>query len=265
MAPNPKTSFPFLVLAAVLVLAALPVRGDSNPAARTYPSDFAAVQFLFQELHTGLDASRRTGISPDMLALVPESKAFMRLTTVNSRATVQVSAGFIDLVNRIAHAKAIDTIQKGYMKGYVAALAASPGSDATVFPAHNDPKFWTEEVMEEQKGCFAGMVSMVLAVNMSEVYLGQYDKHKARLSQDSSAAFHDLLTEKEWDEAFTAGLKHAMAVGYMIDGNVAIVVALDALPAKPAWANSFFPTTKKLSQVKKSMQKLQGKFFAGDD
>ncbi|MGB9603860.1 MAG: hypothetical protein ACPMAG_13835, partial [Limisphaerales bacterium] len=68
---------------------------------------------------------------------------------------VFVSAGFLDLMNLVAHAKAIDSVQKGYFEKYILILSKESGEkELAPLPDVNDKRFNTEDIMNAQRSYF---------------------------------------------------------------------------------------------------------------
>ena len=130
--------------------------------------------------------------------------------------TVFVSAGFADLMNHVAHAKAIDNVEKGDFQKYVVSLAEETGEkEQHDLPNISDKKYWSEDVMNEQLGNFNQMVGTAVAIDLSHLYLGHYKKYADKLvdAQGNAivdaqgrpqVAINNLLTPSEWEDSLKA-------------------------------------------------------------
>lgn len=182
-------------------------------------------------------------------------------------ATIFISAGFIDLVNNVAHAKAIDKIQKGYFEKYIASLSGENGEkELKELPGLSNPKFWTESMINEQLSNFNQMVGVVVGINLSHYYLGPYKKYESKLTetQGKSMAINSLLTQQEWDRALRYGVINALKCGYGVDGVLALFECIDKMPKRPAWTVFFVPDSVKASAAKREMKKLEDRFMRGE-
>jgi hypothetical protein len=181
---------------------------------------------------------------------------------------VFVSVGFVDLVNNIAHAKAIDTVvSKGYFDRYLALLAQESGeTELKSLPDLDNPKYWSEDVMREHVNNLRQLIATVVAIKLSHHYLGHYAKYKDRLEDTAGkrTPINDLLTPQEWDAALQAGVDHSVKTGLGIEGVKALFEAIDKMPNRPGWTSYFMPKTAHYKPMKKMMEKIERKAFSGE-
>src|SRR5277367_1504283 len=98
----------------------------TNAPAHTYPSGMEIAAKIGNDLVASLDPKFQKMLSPEAISMEQLEAPVMSPIQGNHRGLlcqVSVSTGFIDLINHIAHAKAIDRIQPGYFSQYVADLA----------------------------------------------------------------------------------------------------------------------------------------------
>jgi hypothetical protein len=76
---------------------------------------------------------------------------------------------------------------------------------------------------------------------------------------------NDLLTPREWEEAFAKGVRNALDAGCTVEGVTPFFEAFDKMKARPSWAVYFMPSNVKFAKMKKEMEKIQRKFFAGEE
>ncbi|HVY68530.1 MAG TPA: hypothetical protein VHH73_01290 [Verrucomicrobiae bacterium] len=181
---------------------------------------------------------------------------------------VFISVGFIDLVNYVAHAKAIDKVEKGFFDKYVLSLGQESGEKGLKeLPRLSDPKFWTEDMMNEQESSFNQMCGILLATELSHHYLGHYKKYADKLmdANGKPVPINSLLTEAEWKDSLKAGTINALNCGYGIDGIKSLFDAIEKMPQRPAWTTYFLPKFANVKQVKKDLKRLEDNFFAGNE
>ncbi len=116
-----------------------------------------------------------------------------------ARCHVSVSTGFIDLLNHIAHAKAIDRIQSGYLRQYVAGLVRAGATNPPPPPNLEDRRYWTEAVLSDQASLFNQMVGMTVALQLSHQYLAHVAKHATQCPHGACVPINNFLDPNEWD------------------------------------------------------------------
>src|SRR5688572_30970580 len=85
---------------------------SNNPDGLTYKSGWSAMMKLGTDLHKGLDKKYRDQVSPQPISMETDMTPFLRPSEElyagdeKPLRAVWISAGFVDLVNRVAHAKA---------------------------------------------------------------------------------------------------------------------------------------------------------------
>src|SRR6185436_19418580 len=84
---------------------------------------------------------------------------------------VFVSRGFIDLANRVSHAKAIDRLEKGYYLKYVTVLAESGDKPLGELPGIRNSRYWTDDIMNAQRSYFNQIVATSIAIKLAHHYL----------------------------------------------------------------------------------------------
>lgn len=205
-------------------------------------------------------------VEPDPLPFLrPEEVQYPDLPQPVRR--VVVSAGFADLMNYVAHAKAIDNVRRGFFVEFVQTLAKHSGQEPLPEPAGlSAAEYWTDPVLNEQESNFNQMTGILLAVELSHHYLGHYTKYAARLTPAEGAApppINTLLAPGEWDLALKAGTLNALEAGYAVEGVLALFEAIDKMPVKPAWTRYFVPADFKFAKVRRELKRYEENFFAG--
>lgn len=239
---------------------------------RKYKTGFAANVRLGMDLYKAMKPKYKDFVHVQPVSLETEVMPYLRSVEETYEGEskpmrmVFISVGFVDLVNYVAHAKAIDGEEKGYFQKYIVSLSQETGEEEMKeLPGLSKPEYWTEDMINEQLSNFNQMVGMVVAIELSHFYLGHFNKYKDKLKDANGkpVPINSLLTETEWDEAVKMGALNALNAGYGIEGVKALYDAIDKMPQRPEWTNYFLPKTVKVSKVKKSLEKLERDFFAG--
>ena len=246
----------------------MPASGAPDAPAHVYGSSISQACQLGSDLYDALDAKYQKSIHPEPVQVEPmgtvvivpvegtdESKSLRR---------VKVSAGFIDLMNHIAHAKAIDRIQPGYFQQYIVNLSLAAEGDAPPEPPDMvDNRYWTDDVMNDQAGYFNQMIGMVVALNLSHHYLGHYSKCSSQMLAGKLVPINNLLAPAEWDASVKAATINALNCALATEGPRALFEALDKLPKRPAWADFIVPPATDLKKLSKQLKEYEEKFFKG--
>ena len=179
---------------------------------------------------------------------------------------VFISSGFVDLMNNVAHAKAIDKLEKGFFEKYLVTLSKEAGDKAlSELPRLSDKRFWSEDMMNEQLSNFNQMVGMVVAVELSHHYLNHYQTYADRLknSENKPVPINTLMLPAEWEESVKQGAINALNCGFGIEGVKALFDCIDKMPQRPPWTVYFLPPDVQVKKVKKTLEKIERDFFAG--
>jgi hypothetical protein len=248
----------------------------NSPDGLTYKTGYSAMMKLGRSLYEGLDQKDKAVISSQPISMDVDLTPFTRMmyypadpnepNSVPLRG-VWISAGFIDLVNHVAHAKAIDKIEKGYFQKYIAQLMNESG-EKELRPLPNDanPKFWTDDMLNEQQSNFNSIVGIVVGIKMAHHTLGHFDKYKDKLIEKEGAKpvpIEELITEKEWEDAYKEGLFISLNAGCFTEGVIPFYEAFDKMPTRPPWSIYFLPATAKFAKMKKDFIKFQDDYLAG--
>lgn len=263
-----KLAILFTAVAVLSICASGPAAPEGGPGFG-YKTGYSSMMKLGKDMYSFLKPGAKEMISSQPISFQTETVPYVRLLYYEDEPTpvrgVWVSAGFIDLVNNIAHAKAIDRLQRGYFAKYIETLAQETGERALPpLPNDSNPAYWTEDMLNEQLSNFNSIVGIVVGVKLAHHYLAHYDKYKSRIEENTAAVprINNMITEKEWDEAFTRGVRNALDAGCMIEGVIPFYEAFDKMKVRPKWASFFLPDFAKVSKMKKQMEKIQKDFFA---
>jgi hypothetical protein len=256
---------------ALLLALALPAMSGVPPQpVSVYRNGFSMTIRLGRDLYEALPSESRDKLDPQVVTLQMEDLPLVVPLTVTEGnhvlGQVSISAGFIDLVNHVAHAKAIERIQPGYFATYVKNFALLSTSDAAAQPPNiADTRFWTEDVMNDQIGYFNQMISLVMAINLSHHYLGHCAKYSAKLAGagDKPVPINNLLTTEEWAASVKAGAVDALNCAVSTVGLRALFAAIDLMPRRPEWTAYVIPAEADIKQLDKQLERYEDDFFHG--
>jgi hypothetical protein len=243
-----------------------------SDAARVYKSGVSAAMKLGGELHDALPDKFFNQLDAQSVAVQPQDLPLIDPVSVRAdnreQRQVELSAGFIDLINHLCHAKAIDKVQPGYFDQYVGILARVCAADpAAPIPPIVEPRFWTEEVLNDQLGYFNQLLGMIMAINMSHHYLGHYTKYANQLTGAGGklAPINNFLTPAEWNVSVKAGALDALNCALGTEGLRMMFEALDKMPNRPAWAAYIAPQNQNIDfkKLSKELARFEDDFFHG--
>jgi hypothetical protein len=273
MPPRPVDwSFTKFLLAAI-VAAALsgpgPARAGDVPKVG-YETGLENIRKIAGELHVALDPKSQKAV--EATPHYVESIKTPCIAPVEIQAgpqaqkTVEISAGFIDLINALSHAKALSESGNDYLKSYAARLASANDNLPAVTEGLSAEKAWGFDTMNAQAGQFNQMAGALLAIDLAHHYLGHYKKYSAQLAMSGSAGappppISQLVTEKEWRDAVLKGAKNALDCGLGVDGLKNVFDCMEAMPSRPAWSAYIVPPKVNLSKLNKDLQRLENDFF----
>lgn len=254
-----------LLLAAVLSVA---VEVKASPG--VYPSGFSVAIKLGGELYEALPAKFAGQVEAQTIILQPQDAPVVTpiATTEDNRVVRQVSlsAGLIDMINHICHAKAIDRVQPGYFDQYVKNLAALSLADGSAPPPPIiEPRYWSEDIINDQLSYFNQMIGLLTAINLTHHYLGHYAKYSAKMIgvRGQVSPINNFLTPSEWDVSVKAGVIDALNCALATDGPRALFEAIDKMPTRPAWTAYIIPQQTDIKKLNKQLSKYEADFFHG--
>ena len=243
-----------------------------NVGGRGYETGYENIVRLTGDLYRALNAQRRQRLLSMPVLLEKMDVPFVAPSEFsdgsNSWRAVFISTGFVDLVNYLSHAKAIDTTQRGFLDQYVSALSAETGvKPLTAVSLQSNAQHWSFQTMNCQAGTFNQMVGALIAIDMAHHYLGHYDKYARRLhdSENRAVPIASVITPAEWREALMKGARNALDCGLSIEGVIVLYESIEKMPARPAWTIFFLPKEPavQVTQLKKDLRRLEKAFFAG--
>jgi len=263
---NIRGATPYILLTGFLFLLNS-AQAVTNTPAHTYPCGMDVALKIGHDLVATLDPKFRNLLSPEAISV--EQSAVPIVTSVEANRhgylrQISVSTGFVNLLNHIAHAKAIDHIQPGYFNHYVAALARQHARETPIQPADLDnPIYWTDPVMQEQVNFFNQMVSITLALNLSHLYLDHYDKYAVKMTEGRSSPVNYFIGSDEWQASVKYATLNSLDCALPTEGAEALFDCIDRLPRHPTWADYILPQTVNIKKLNKQLADYEHDYYFG--
>jgi hypothetical protein len=256
------------LFAATLFVLGTPGLALTNSWPHNYSSGLQVALQIEDDLYNSLDAKYRSRLQAERAAkaaLEAQAKAVVEKNDKNkSLYEASVSAGFVDLINHIAHAKAIDRIQPGYFDQYMSGLARETANgDPPQAPNIAEDRYWNDRVMTDQASYFNQMMGMTMAINLSHRYLGRFDEYAGMMQPGKLVPINNLLTPGEWDKGVRAAAVNSLNCALGTEGAKALFDAIDKMPRRPAWTAYFVPQNIDIKRLNKQLGKYEVAFFRG--
>jgi hypothetical protein len=177
---------------------------------------------------------------------------------------VSISTGFIDLVNHLAHAKAIDRIQPGYFDRYLANLMRQSDDGGKIQPPNMvDPRYWADDIMNDQISYFNQIIGMLVAINISHHYLGHFTRYEKILDAGKLTPINGLLSPDEWKASLKAGAINSFDCACTSEGIQGLLEGIQKLPHRPPWTLLIVPERADLRQLNKELVHFQELYYKG--
>ncbi|HXG46089.1 MAG TPA: hypothetical protein VNO52_00565 [Methylomirabilota bacterium] len=262
------TAVLFQLLRAAAVAALVPLlllQVSAAPAAPGYETGLASVRKICAELHASLPPARQRSVLAEPGLVEHPSPWITPAPATDGRGEIRLTTGFVDFMNALAHARALDTRQEQFSTRYVATL----GSCENVPPVSSLPlpaEAWSFDTLNRQSSLFNQTVGALAAVCLAHHYLGHHRKHAAALrSTEGPVPFYTVATASEWREAVLKGAKNALDCGMGVEGLCSFYECLERAAPRPAWVAHFLPAKADLSRLRKDLEKLEKNFFLAGD
>ena len=259
------------MLPALLVASLLAAFHPSARAAdeQTYEMGFRNITNLNADLLLALDKEKRRQVSSHAVLLpalrLPCAASHPESGAGKSGGPVCVSAGFVEFINRIAHARAIDESNRGYFGRYTTQISR-PAQTTSLpelgpVPSKNE---WNLQTMNRQASYFNQMAGSLVAIDLAHQYLGHYRKYAQQLPPDSlqPMPINAVITEQEWRTAVLRGARNALDCGLGVEGLKVVFECFDQMPSRPAWACYFIHPKANASKMNAELVRLERDFFA---
>jgi hypothetical protein len=260
-----RTRIHALFVATWLIVGA-PGFAMTNSTPHLYPGGIKVALQIENDLYNTLDAKYRDRVPapPAGTAALNATALVVRDGETNALHETPVSPGFVDLINHIAHAKAIDRIEPGYFDQYMFGLARETAiGHLPQAPDITEDRYWTDQVMSDQASYFNQMIGMTMAMNLSHHYLGQFDKYAGVMQSGRFVPINNLLTRSEWEKGVRAAAANALNCALGTEGSKALFDAIDKMPLRPAWTAYIVPQNIDIKGLNKQLARYEIAFFRG--
>jgi hypothetical protein len=265
-----KQSFGTVVWAFSAHVLTLSLLHSAEPSPSPYDTGFAQIERLSRSLHELLDANWRASVASTPVSLDPSKTPFLGPMRQPGgppfAGHLAVSAGLVDLLNYLAHAKALDAVHRGLLPGYLTRLAQAPDDGPLPNLSYcRHKKTWAARTLNEQASAFNQMSGGLVAMQMAHHYLGHYQKYAAQLAGapgGPSPSLNRLLSAAEWQEAVMAGARHALDGALSVEGLISFFEAMEKLPKRPKWAEALVPPPSiSITALSRDLRQLERQFF----
>jgi hypothetical protein len=254
-------------IAAVLTLGTSGYALTNSPP-HLYPGGIKVALQIESDLYNSLDDKYRNKLQP-----LPEgagSWAAREMANVENSDVngalrqASVSVGFVDFINHIAHAKAIDKIQPGFFDQYMSGLAReTENGNLPEAPKIVGDRYWSDEVMNDQSSYFNQMLGMTMAINLSHHYLGDFDKYAHQMLSGRLGTINNFLTPKEWEKVVRAAAVNSLSCALGTEGAKALFGAIGKMPQRPAWTACIVPKNIDIKKLNAQLGNYEVAFFRG--
>jgi hypothetical protein len=258
------------VAALFLSVAFSAAANEVEAPARCYPTDGAIALRWGSDLCEALPAQFGGHLAASPVQLMPGT-ATQIAPTFRTNGTkvlgqVSVSEGFIDLINHLAHAKAVDRIRPGFFREYLRNFTRITGTNSAATPPMiADARFWASDIITEQATYFNQMLGVILAIDLAHHYMGYTAKYAERIAGAGHKAVpvNEVLTPAEWEMSARAGAADALSCALSTDGARALFDAIARLPRRPAWTETIVPKGVDLKKLQKDLARYEKVFYHG--
>jgi hypothetical protein len=255
----------FLVFTLIVVSALAEPNTAKTPG---YQNGFPTVVKIAGELCLALEQAnhKRLGTRPVVLAegKVPSFGAASSPDRARGDYTLTISAGCVELLNGLAHAKALDEVQPGYFKSYTGLLGRDKAAPCPPVAQHIPESLaWKDDLLNHQAGTFNQMAGALIAIELAHQYLGHYRKYSAQLADSAGHPVpnNSRLTEKEWREAVLKGARNSLDCGLGVDGLRCLLSAFDQMSHRPEWSTWFVHARANVAKLDRELAAIEREFF----
>jgi len=261
-----KKIYSYTVAWLVVVTAA--AAAPNPPPAHDYTqTSLKLVHKIGSDLYDTLDEKYKKQVNPEAVRM--ESMDAPVITPIPGADQTKflnqvfVSAGYVELMNYIAHAKAIDRIQPGYFAQYALTLAGTKGNDAPPMPPNMIERYWGDDVMNDQISYFNQMLGMTMALSLSQEYLGYFNKYSGQMLGGKLVPINNFITPAEWEASVKKATLNSLNCALGTEGVKALFEAIDKMPKRPAWTAFIVPQGVDLKKVNQELASYEVSYFHG--
>ena len=240
----------------------------TNSTPHLYPGGIKVALQIENDLYNTLDAKYRDRVPapPAGTAALNATALVVRDGETNALHETPVSPGFVDLINHIAHAKAIDRIEPGYFDQYMFGLARETAiGHLPQAPDITEDRYWTDQVMSDQASYFNQMAGMICALNYSHQYLGHCTKYANVICspQGDVTSINNFLTQREWKESLRAAALNSLQCALSTEGIQVLFDAINRMPQRPDWTGFIMPQGIDVRSTNQQLSRWEEDFFHG--
>lgn len=254
-----------IVYKGILVTTILAIALSATASAHVYPSGVKVAVQIGSDLYDSLDAKYRNKLQEPPICAVPATTPELALVSTGddkAQGQLSMSVGYVNLINHIAHAKAVDRLEPGFFDKYMANLGNDNGNPPQA-PEITEDRYWTDDVMNDQATYFNQMMGMTVAINLSRHYLGQFNKYASHGQDGKLTTINNFLTSSEWDSGVRAGAVNSLNCALGTEGAKALFDAIGKMPHRPAWTSYIVPPNADIGRLNKQLAKYEVDFFHG--
>lgn len=230
----------------------------------TYETGYANIAKLSTDLCRALEPKQSQNLLPVPVLLelsTPYVQPSKHFTGSNMVSAVFISEGFINFMNHLSHAMAIEAQQGGYLKQYLGQLSVEEANTSLRSVANQQT--WSFDTMNQQVSLFNQMAGCLVAIDMAHHYLGYYQKYSSQLGENNMTPINSVVTPEEWRKAVMRGAHNGLQCGLGVDGLKQLFDSIASMPVRPAWASYIMPKNANVAKIKKDLDRLDEYFFAG--
>jgi len=194
---------------------------------------------IAQRLLSNLDAAAQKTIEKEPIHAEESSEITFQSVRNSNQRGLRVSATTITLVNRLSLALAINRLDRGYLQSYLDQLAKFSGTDKVPELPPSKVKMERLDLVNEHLSNFNQISAGLIAIALSH------------LPSDSNPPTGD-----QWFKALRKGINISLPCAYGTEGLVDFFEALEKLPSRPSWVESFYPTGIKTRKVRREIDRI---------
>jgi hypothetical protein len=244
-----------------------PAWAATNTPSHIYPCGMGTAIKVGNDLYATLDPAFQKIINPEAVATQQLAAPVLAPIPGNHQGLlcqVSVSTGFVDLLNHIAHAKAIDRIQPGFFMQNAVVLAQE-GADGNpaALPNLDKDRYWTDAVMKDQASFFNEMIAITLAMNLSHHYLGHFGKYAAQMPDGKPEPINNLIAPAEWEASVKYAALNSLDCAISTEGAKALFEFIEQMPRRPAWAGYIVPQGANIEKINAQLSRYEHDYFRG--
>jgi hypothetical protein len=254
----------FAILPAFYAAAA---ESTQPPISKKYESGYDTMARIAQDLYRALPAENRRRIVAAPVLLQNVQTPYLEPGESSRNGTnfcaVYVSVGLFEMLNYVAHAKAVDQVDHGFFLKAVNSLACENGDKGLpdLYPPTH-PKAWAFNTMNWQLSNFNQMAAGLAAIEMAHHYLGHYQKYASRLGDPKKPApLYSVLSQAEWRQAVLAGSRNALDCGLAPEGLIVLYDAISRMKQRPSWTVHVMPSTAEVAILRLELKRVEANFF----